>query len=229
MKCPEINIQLLLDNEIDLFEKQEVEAHLAVCNSCSCEFQAQVATRKLLKQQPAILPGNTFDNSVLQAFENRQVKSDTVKISWLASIFVIPKPILAFGVLMFLVTAGLAFQIGRLSVSSPPHIDLAKTTDETLETIPTTPDRIKRQEAIPKEPEIKKITKYVKVPIVREKVVEKIIYINKPVQKAKRTKKIKKQTKQPIAAKNIAAQFNLRDMRSPEFLKYKIIKQGADE
>ncbi len=224
MKCPEINIHSLLDNEIDLHKKQEIETHLAVCNSCSCEFQAQVATRKLLKQQPAILPGNTFDNSVLQAFENRQVKSDTVKISWSASLFVIPKRILAFGVVMFLVTAGLAFQIGRLSVSSPPHINLAKTTDKTPRTKPTAPTKVEKRKIIPNKPKIKTITKYIKVPVIKEK----IVYINNPVQKSKKTNEIEKQNKQPIAAKNVAAQFNLKDLQPVTKVTYRIIRKGGN-
>jgi len=229
MKCPETNIQLLLDNEIDLSKKQKIEAHLAVCNSCLTEFRSQAVTKKLLKQQPAILPSNAFDNSVLQAFEDYQTAEKKHNAGWFTALFAIPKPILVVGVMTFLLAAGFAFQIGRLSVSSPPHIDLAKTTNETIKTKQTTPDKTKKQDAISEEPEIRTVTKYVKVPIVREKVVEKIIFINKPVQKTKRTKKIKKQTKQPIPVKNIAAQFNLRDMRSPEFLKYEIIKQGANE
>ena len=124
MKCIEIekNIDLLLDDEANLLQKQEIKAHLEICNSCQTKFEVLQKTKGLLQQQPVILPSNSFDNRMLQAFENKLNSKPTPKESWFARLFSIPKPAFALMLALFAVGLGLAFLVGRLSVSSPSQL-----------------------------------------------------------------------------------------------------------
>ena len=232
MKCSEVKnfFQPLLDNEIELAGKDEIKTHLDVCDLCRADFESLQTTQNLLKKQPQILPTMSFDNRVLQAFESRKNAKQETKKSWFAGLFAIPKPALAFALGLFALALGLTFLLGRLSVASSPQIVIQPPVN-----IESKQDEVKQQSVNPvKEevaratPEIRTVTKIVQVPVVKEKIVERIVYLNKQNQnRGIENKNIKNP---PTIAKNdnIASQFNLKNLQPVMNVTYQIIKKGEN-
>jgi hypothetical protein len=230
MKCFEVKnfFQPLLDNEIKLAEWHEIKTHLDVCNFCRADFEYLKTTQKLLKKQPQILPTISFDNQVLQNFENLQSAKQKSRKSWFTGLILIPKPALAFGV--FALALGLTFLLGRMSVTSLPQI-IVKQQSANSE---LKKDEIKLpivnsvKDEITASPAIKTVIKYVEVPVVKEKIVERIVYLNKPDQK-NRIENINIKNPSTIAKRgNIASQFNLKDLQPVADVTYKIIRKGEN-
>lgn len=230
MKCIEIekNIDLLLDDEANLLQKQEIKTHLEICDSCQTKFEALQKTKALLKEQPAILPSNSFDNRMLQAFENKLNAKPTPKENWFAKFFAIPKPAFALMLALFAIGVGLAFLFGRMSVSSPQPIisNVAKNTEKEakpnekmVEISP--PEKIVNQ--------TKFITKYVEIPVVKEKVIEKIVYVNEPINiKPKTNKEDLVNETNKKERENIVNQVSLKDLQPVANVTYKIIRRGEN-
>lgn len=229
MKCSEVKnfFQPLLDNEIELANKLEIEAHLEVCELCRVDFETLQNTQKLLKKQPQILPTMSFDNRVLQAFETRKSEKLEPPKSWFAGLFAIPKPALGFAVTLFTLALGLTFLLGRMSVSSSPQIIAEKTANSESKQDEIKLSTVKPvKEEVISTPEIKTVIKYVEVPVIKEKIVERIVYLNKPNQK-KEIENINIKNP-PTIEKNdkIASQFNLKDLQPVANVTYKIIRKG---
>ena len=71
MKCIDIkeNLDALLDNEIEISNKQEIENHLESCISCEAEFNNLQAIRKSLKENLKISAPAFLDEKVLSSFQ----------------------------------------------------------------------------------------------------------------------------------------------------------------
>lgn len=223
MKCfeTEKNIDLLLDDEANDLQKQELKAHLAICESCQAEVQIRQQTQILLKNQPPILPVEEFDKRMLAAFENKlQPKNEK---SWWSAFFLISKPAFALAVAVF--GLALAFLLGRMSVASPPNLNAAnveKTPEKIVITVTPTPEI---REVVVTKTEEKIVTKYVNVPVVKEKVVEKLVYVEKP-------SKTKEPTNKTLPTQNkenyLAEKFNLKDLQPVANVTFQIIKKGEN-
>ncbi|MEJ7862964.1 MAG: hypothetical protein WKF90_15145 [Pyrinomonadaceae bacterium] len=230
MKCSEVKnfFQPLLDNEIDLPEKHEIKTHLDICDFCRADFEYLKTTQKLLKKQPQILPKVSFDNQVLQDFENLQSAKQKSRKGGFTGLFSIPKPALAFGVLT--VALGLTFLLGRMSVTSSPQIIVKQQSANPElkkdEIKPPIVNSVKDKTAA--SPAIKTVIKYVEVPVVKEKIVERTVYLNKPNQK-NRIENINIKNQSMIAKSgNITSQFNLKDLQPVANVTYKIIRKGEN-
>lgn len=220
MKCfeTEKNIDLLLDDEANDLQKQELKAHLVICETCQTELQLRQQTQILLKDQPPILPASEFDKRMFAAFENK-VKLQGGKNPW-AAFFLIPKP--AFAVAIALFGLALAFLLGRVSVASPPQINVSnaeKNSEKIIVAVTPTPEI---KEVVITKPEIKTVTKYVEIPVIKEKVVEKIVY----VEKSSRAKQPKIKTL-PIQSKDEFLAVRIR-LQPIENVTFQIIKKGED-
>lgn len=232
MKCSEVKnfFQPLLDNEIELANKLEIKAHIDVCDLCRVDFETLQTTQKLLKKQPPILPTMSFDNRVLQAFENRKTAQQESKKSWFAGLFAIPKPALAFAVGLFALALGLTFLLGRMSVATTTQIVMQPTPNvenKQDEPLPQTVNP-KKEEVAMATPEVRTVTKIVQVPVVKEKIVERIVYVTKPNQN-KGIENIKIKNPPTIAQNdNIASQFNLKTLKPVMNVTYQIIKKGEN-
>jgi hypothetical protein len=227
MKCfeTEKNIDLLLDDEADELQKQELKAHLAICESCQNELQIRQQAQVLLKNQPPILPTTAFDKRMLEAFENTLQAKRKPQKSWFASLFTIPKPLLVSAVALFTLGIGFAFLVGRMSVASPPQLivsDVQNTSQPTETMVKPTPEI---REVVVTKTEEKVVTKYVNVPVVKEKNVERIVYVEKPTG----TKKTTNRTL-PVQSKEefLASRFNLKDLQPIANVTYQIIKKGEN-
>ena len=223
MKCfeSEKNIDLLLDDEASELVKHELKAHLMICEDCRNELQLRQQSQHLLRNQPPILPTSDFDKRMLAAFEKKlQPKNEK---SWWAAFFLIPKP--AFALAIAFLGLALAFLLGRMSVASPPQLNVAsveKTPEKIVVTVTPTPEI---REVIVTKTQEKVVTKYINVPVVKEKVVEKIVYVNKP----SKVKTLKKDNL-PIQSREeyLASRFNLKDLQPVANVTYQIIKKGEN-
>lgn len=233
MKCFEIekHIDLLLDEELDSLQKQELKAHLSVCDDCRAELNLRQKTQSLLKIQPSILPASDFDKRMMQVFEAKLKAKPEKEKSWFAAFFSIPKPAFAFGLILFAFGLGLAFLFGRFSVSSPPQIvatSPVNTNSEPKKDEPKMPELNPKQEDLASDSKTRTIIKYVQVFVVKEKIVERIVYVNKPNQK-KGIENIDIKNPPTIAkTDNIASQFNLKDLQPVANVTYKIIRKGEN-
>ncbi len=232
MKCTEIEkkSQRLIDDELTTSESRKLNAHLSLCDDCRKKVHLQTELKKALERQPQILPSNGFDNKMLSEFHARlNVRPENQNSPAVAS-FAFGKLAYALGLGALILTAGLGFVVGRMSVSSSPHFQTARglNSKPTSEKNPVTGSNTpKDKPPLPAEPQIKTVVKYVKVPIIREKIVERKVYLTP--KRSRRNKLRSKSERSTVINEDIAAQFNLKDMRPPEKLTYKIIKKGDEE
>lgn len=228
MKCFEIEnlIDLLLDGEAGELQKQELKAHLAVCESCQAKFQLRQQTKNLLKTQPEILPSAAFDRQMLRAFENDFKLTKKKEDNWLMTIFAIPKPIMIGAFAAFIFGLGIMFFLGRLSVSSPPQsnsLAVEKTPQQDEFMTKPTPEI---KEVTVTKTEEKIVTKYIKIPVIKEKVVTKNVYLNQPLKTPmKEEKEIMAESDKQKEQKEIVKQFNLKDLQPVANVTYKIIRK----
>ena len=181
MKCINIqeNLDALLDGEVEISKKREIENHLETCASCQKEFEYLQAFSQSLKRNLAVSAPPFLDAKVFKQFddfhkEKASEKPRKEKIGW----FGIPR--FAFAAAFLLLALGMfsAFQIGKLSASevvvAMPEVrenrnlegkDLASK-DEKTEVV-----------KIVEVPVIKE--KIVEVPVIKEKIVTKTVYINR--------------------------------------------------
>lgn len=234
MKCVESNekLNLMLDGEAGEKESQAIQLHLENCPLCRSDLLARRTAQQLLKLQPPILPDDSFDRRMMRAFENHGKIAATPAKSVFAKWFAFTNPLAKFGLTaaVFAFGFGFAFLFGRMSVSanlnavssSPVKIVSAR-----IENQKSTDQNSDRQNISPVEKE-KTVVKYIKIPVIREKIVEKKIYINansnpvpnQPIDTFANTEITRSDEK-------TAAQFNLKNLQPVADISYKIIRKGA--
>lgn len=163
MNCIETknNIEALLDGELDDDLKDTVEHHLWICPAC-CELKEQMRSVSNFMQMSRIIPPSAeLDKRIMKSFQNHHASNS----SWRRIIFgafVVPKPI--FAALLILATAGfwLAFQIGKIN-STTVSI--------------TSPSIISNEIPIQTPAETRVQTVVVEVPVIKEKIVTRTIYV----------------------------------------------------
>ncbi|HRH45808.1 MAG TPA: hypothetical protein PKY82_29470, partial [Pyrinomonadaceae bacterium] len=111
--------------------------------------------------------------------------------------------------------------------SSPPQIIAGQPANsETKQDEIKLPTVNSVKEEIATTPEIKTTIKYVEVPIIKEKIVERIVYLNKPNQKKEIENINIKNPPTNAQNDNLASQFNLKDLQPVANVTYKIIRKG---
>ena len=165
MKC--VEIEKLLDefvgDELDFAVRQKVDLHLRVCIDCRNEAEKLQDTARLLKSIPLIAPSKQFDARMMQAFQQHHETENRPNF-WTAVFanFSISKSALAFGTLILVAFAGLAFQLGRIYA---PNAQISQNPPVVQITPKAQPDQV-----------VKIVEKLVEVPVYKEKIVERIIY-----------------------------------------------------
>lgn len=236
MKCLETdkNIRLLLDHELEQQKKEELETHIAICSMCFEEKQNQIVVRDLLKQLPEMLPQSAFDSRMMRALQHESGGIETPKEGVFAAFFGLRKTAVAFGTLALLVTAAIGFGIGRFSVSSPPQLNIVDLKTKPEIQLPdqsfTPPEEQTTEKNTLDNTEIRNVTKYVEVPVIKEKLIVRKIYVSK--NSSQKANPFEVTTEKPDAKnekENTAAQFNLKDMQPLETLSYQIIRKGEEK
>jgi predicted anti-sigma-YlaC factor YlaD len=171
MKCEEASllIEELYDDEIDFRLKARVKEHLAGCTSCSADFDRIFRLDQLLEKAPAPPPPSALlDRKLMKAFE-RHNKESLKSPAWWQRIFVgsvsIPKPAFAAILLAIVATITAAIMIERnRSLSS-----------EISTSVPASSPIV----STPLPPEIIEKTITVEVPVIRERVVTRVVYVER--------------------------------------------------
>jgi len=225
MNCIETkkNIEALLDNELDDAQKDAVEHHLWVCSDC-CELREQMSSLSSLLQVSQIAsPAAELDKRVMKSFQKHHASS---RIWWRRVVFgtfVVPKP--AFAMLLILALAGLwtAFQIGKISSAT---ISTASPSIQTVNEIPAQTPAEKTVQTV-----------IVEVPVVKEKIVTRTIYVRE--QKSNKNEKNKtfvnsRQNNLPLYSSTVADNGYFTDVSLKGFepsaeISAKIIKEVKDD
>ena len=219
MKCVEVEkqIDLMIDNELNLLQRNEIEQHCSQCNSCQKSYQFLQKTKVVLKNQPTLLPTVFLDSQILQAFENHHRQPP--KMSFWKQLL-IPKPAFALILTLFAIAIGLAFLLGRASVS--------KIEPESVKNLPIQIEQKQiQQTAETNQPKVLTVTKYVKVPVFKEKEVIKIVQIEKPIPKIQNQPIVKSGGFDNSNKSNaLITKINLEDFQPISEMKTRIVRKG---
>jgi hypothetical protein len=237
MKCTEAEKQIdsFIDDELSPSVAGKVEFHLKECRTCEETFESLLALRQILGKDISVPASGKLDGRVMEAFaqhyENKQKKK------WRAVIFgqiVIPKPAFALALLLFAVFTGLAFQFGKMTATD---IRLEMPIAETA----TQPPQISEANLLSesaKEFEAKTsdapVIKFIEVPVVKEKIVTRVIYVNKTLEettaKARSTKTISNNfvLNSSVNENRYSTQVDLKDFQPVAEMKAKIIKRDEN-
>lgn len=178
MQCSEVEefVNRLIDDELELPVKKSMQSHIDECHSCKRVFENTQSVGGMLKSWlPSVAPSSHLDALVMEAFYSKQKQHiSNAPQSWLHKIFgwfVIPRPVaVAFAAVIFAALLGFTFQLGR---NSATDVQMTMPMDNltALQTQPS--DKI-----LPVALETPAI-KIVEVPVVREKIVTRFVYLNK--------------------------------------------------
>ena len=170
MNCEEVSllIEEFYDGEIDLHLKSRVESHIALCPLCGADFERVRGLDRLLEKSSAPpTPSILLDQKLMAAFE-RHHKEPEKSPAWWQRIFVgslsIPKPAFAAALIVFAVAVTAANIIGRYAAASSEI--------SAISPVPTT------VVSVPLPPEIIEKIKIVEVPVVKERVVTRVVYVD---------------------------------------------------
>ena len=194
MKCDDVEKQIdsLFDNEFDSVIRSAIERHLKECATCGQNYAKLQAVNSLLVNAVPVPDPKRLDARVRQAFRQRHNKKHETKerLDWWASLSAglnaTPKTAFAAVVLLFAVSIGLAFQLGRITAAtiqtaSPQsdNVEQAAASNEKNEPVSSadsSPDR--NAAAVPVTKFIKvPVIKEIKVPVIKEKVVNRFVYV----------------------------------------------------
>jgi anti-sigma factor RsiW len=124
MKCIEVEKQIysLLDGEVSFVNREKVEHHLKECQLCGQIYEKLRAVDELLMKSVPVPDPKRMDESVMNAFYLRQGKKQEIRenVYWwtaLSKLNLIPKTAMALAALLFVVSVGLAFQLGRITAT----------------------------------------------------------------------------------------------------------------
>lgn len=200
MNCTETrkNIEALLDGELDDRQKDAVEHHLWTCPPCLKLREQTASLSKLLQTAEIAVPSAELDRRLMQSFQQHQAK----KSSWQRAFFgglMIPKPIFAAFLISATAALWLAFQIGKISSS----------------TVSMNAPEIIVNQISPTETEIQTVT--VEVPVVREKIVRRTVYVserknNQTEKKKSKSLNILRRNDSPLYSSTVAENSYLTDV-----------------
>ncbi len=238
MKCTEAEKQIdsFIDDELNLSLGDKVELHLKECRACEETFESLQALRQILGKEISVLNSSRLDGRVMKEFsshhENKQKKN------WRAVVFgqiVISKPAFATALLLFAVFTGLAFQFGKMTatdvrlempitetVNLPPQIS-----EPNLFSKSATEFEDKTSDA--------PVIKFIEVPVVKEKIVTRVVYVNKQPGKENSIKAGSAKSKPDNFALNssvnenrYSTQVNLKEFQPVAQMKVKITKKDEN-
>ncbi|MCB1025726.1 MAG: hypothetical protein KDB79_15115 [Acidobacteria bacterium] len=228
MKCIEVskNLDILLDGEIHDFRHKKIESHLNICGSCRAKFESLQAISNSIRQT---LPGaapSSLDERVLKAFQDHHAKRESAPPEEKAGWFQIPKLAFAAAFLLFALFCGAAFELGKLS---------ANNVSVSVADINPAPKRIENADFGAdhpgiNEPEQLVKTKFVKVPVIKEKIVTKIACVDRDQITAHKTRKDNSAQdtfaiNNSINDKEFLTQTNLKDFQPVSEIKPIVTKQ----
>jgi hypothetical protein len=189
MNCTEVEKQIyfLLDDGASSEIREQVKHHLKECQNCKQIYAKLEAVNEVLMKSITVPEPYRMDTNVIEAFRRHQSKKHKAKESanWWAALLeliLIPKTAVALFALLFVVSGALAFQFGRMTATNvqAPTSQAEKINQLTF--------KEKDAPVISTEPASKPMadshsTKFIKVPVIKEKIVTRIVYVNKPLKR----------------------------------------------
>jgi hypothetical protein len=225
MECLDVKKQFdsFYDNELTDENRFEIQSHLNFCESCRNEFESLKSVGILLKKELPVYASNELDAKVLAAFNQRHKKESSWNLPAIFSGFMIPRPVLAFGILTLLAFTGVAFLVGRMSASTTQIVvnnpSSGNETPKNVENnnLPIVKEVVKYVE-VP-------TTKYVPIPVEKEKIVTRTVY--RTIEKHQRGKPLTQVARNTvIKTQNDSNQLDLKDFQPTIDLNPQILKKG---
>jgi hypothetical protein len=242
MKCIEVENQIysLLDGEVNSINREKVEHHLKECRLCGQIHEKLRAVDELLMKSVPVPDPKRMDESVMNAFYLRQGKKQEIRenVYWwtaLSKLNLIPKTAMALAALLFVVSVGLAFQLGRITATdiqaALPQTEkvghpVLKENNAPVSPVETN-SNIKNE--VP-------VTKFIRIPIIKEKIVNRIVYVDKSQKKEResRTPSVMSERnnlalKSSIRKTDFLTEANLKGLQVISDSKTRIIKRGETD
>ena len=194
MKCTEVkeNLDALLDGEIADSSASEIENHLKICAVCETEYENLRNLGAIRRQNLRMSAPDSLDAKVFSAFRDFQTekraaqftKVRAAKIGW----FGVPRFAFAAAFLLFALGIGAAFQFGRMSAAENLNVALENKNEKIkVNSNESATDISEKRETFPVQSPVEPtvVEKIIKVPIVQEKIVTRIVYRDRVVGKNK--------------------------------------------
>ena len=166
MNCAEAkeNIDGLMDGELCNPLDGEVEDHLRMCRLCHEIKEERVLLSAVLRASEIVPPSSLLDDRVLNAFrEHHEKKHLRLWYGAIFGTFSIPKPVFAAILVLAVAAPWLAFQIGKINTSTI--------------LVPQPVFAVDRADPFLGPPRSETKTVIVEVPVIKEKVVTRTIYV----------------------------------------------------
>lgn len=220
MKC--IDVNALLTGGQDVSHVLEIEKHLETCILCQAELKNVKAIGKTLKRALAISAPIHLDEKIMGAFKEFHSAKEPEKLDsekeeksrW----FGVPRFAFGTAVILFTLATVAAFQIGKMSASDVsvlmPQLQENKI-DEFAQITPVSDEK-----SVP--------TEIVEVPVIREKIVIRKVYITRGKEKAHRPNLGAKSglvLKNSVAENGYLTQTNLKGFQPVSEFKVRISKK----
>lgn len=171
MNCEEASllIEEFYDGEMDSQSKSRLEEHLSVCQSCGLKLERMMRLDYLLEQSSMPPPVSAqLGQTLMAAFRNQHEKV-APPLNWWQRIFVgsvmIPKPVFA-AIMLAIALAVLAVSIRDDERGAPSPVSTNIAVSSPAASTPPLPEVIEK-------------TKIVEVPVVRERVVTRVVYVER--------------------------------------------------
>jgi hypothetical protein len=177
MKCEEVkeSIEAFHDGAASAVLQTRMEKHIAICSLCKDGFDHLQSLKNLLQKDIVPIPSVALDRRLMQAFIEKHAApaKSSMWLDWLfAGSVRVPKPAFAAALIAVVVAITTANLIGRnASISSG------------VNTVPTAT----LASLEPQSPKVVEKTKIVEVPIVKERVITKIVYLEQKNSNLNRT------------------------------------------
>lgn len=171
MNCEKVNvlIEALHDGALDTNEKAGMEEHLAGCFSCRKKRERLSALSLLIQKSSLPEPSASLEQNLLHAFSAHHKKPAKSPVWWrriFAGSVSIPKPVFAAALIAVAVIVTAANLIGRNAAN-------------TLSAEKNFPAQVPVISAPPASPEIIEQTKIVEIPVVKERIVTRVVYVER--------------------------------------------------
>lgn len=174
MNCEKIYelMESLGNGAADSIDKKQIKSHIAVCPSCTFAFERFRELKKLLKISFVPPPSTALDRQLMAAFNQQHSRTANSSVWWrgiFAGSMSIPKPALAAALV---IVAGLIFAANFAGRRVAFYSNATSSATPAVAVSPASPEIIER-------------IKFVGVPVVEERVVTKVIYVereNKTIQ-----------------------------------------------
>ncbi|HEX8247058.1 MAG TPA: zf-HC2 domain-containing protein, partial [Pyrinomonadaceae bacterium] len=188
-KCIEVEKQIgsLLDGEVSFAVREEVEHHLKECRVCGQIHEKLRAVNELLMKPVPVSDPKRLDELVMDGFYRHQNKKQEINetVGWrtaLSRLSLIPKTAAALTALLFVASVGLAFQLGRITATGIPAA-LPQTEKVSQSALKENNVSVSLAETASDIKNEAPATKVIRIPVIREKIVNRIVYVDKSQKK----------------------------------------------